>query len=51
MAKLKYDDVVFIKKCFLTKQLTDKELSLKFNVGYTAIQNIRHNYTWKHLQV
>jgi hypothetical protein len=43
------NDVRKIKKLYL-KGWTLKELSIKFEVGITAIWSIVHNKTWKHIK-
>lgn len=44
MAKLKRDDVVFIKS---HPEMSKKELAVKFNISQSTINDIRNGRTWK----
>ena len=46
--KLKRDDVIFIRK---NKEISQKELSKKFNVSPSTISDIRNYKSWKKVRV
>ena len=53
-AKLTLEEATYIKKYLKEHNTTfheEKELAAKFNVGVNAIQKIKHNRTWKQIEV
>lgn len=46
-SKLNENDVIYILK---NKNKSNKELSIKFNVSPSTINDIKHGRTWKHLK-
>ena len=54
MSKLTSEQVVFIKKYLKENKISyteEKQLAKDLNVSIGAIQNIKHNRTWKHILV
>lgn len=50
-AILTTEQVMYIKKCFIDKSKTVKELSLLFNVAKSTIENIKYNHSWNHIKI
>ena len=53
MTTIQYEPVFGLNRENLEKilNISEKDLATKFNVGINAIQKIKHNRTWKQIEV